>query len=97
MALQMRGVERRRACLPACRRVLPCTRRPLSVVLTADGRSLPSVPSWQGPPPSLAAGPMLRPQSNAWGQCVPTRVGVYRRCVPSSRLACGNWNALSAS
>jgi len=78
-----------------------------SVVLTADGRSLPSVPSWLGPPPFPGGWPDA--VRSSWSvpsthgvdllpaAIVPTRVGTYLRCVPSSRLACGNWNALSAS
>jgi hypothetical protein len=75
----------------------------VSVVLTADGRSLPSVPSWLGPPPLPGSWP--DPLFCAWWVRALVRTVAHPRmawiywvgCLPASARACGNWKALLTS
>lgn len=75
----------------------------VSVVLTADGCSLPSVPSWLGPPPFPGSWP--DPVFCAWWVRTLVRTVPHPRmawiywvgCLPASARACGNWKALLTS
>ncbi len=65
----------------------------VSVVLTADGRSLPSVPSWLGPPPFRGGWPdavcSCSPAASTHGvDLLPIKVGTRRDRAMPSGAAC---------